>query len=550
MTAVVLHLSDIHIKTEKDPIIQRGEDIAATLFPSLPAASHVFIVVSGDIAFSGCNAEYSAATTLLFKIRETIQKETSCAVSFVLAPGNHDCDFRNPPGARKMLIESMEKKESPDIDDSIIGICTEIQKDFFCFRDKLENCTDVADDKLWRTNRFEVEGKLLEFDCLNVSWVSKLEEEPGRLYFPVARYSENNLEHADVRFVVLHHPLNWFSQNTYRPFRTFIRKVANIVISGHEHQGNIGLITDAETDTSAFVEGCVLQGDKRDLTDSSFNVVVVDLGLGQFASTRFNWNGIRYAADEEGSWADYHDLPAKRTNSFALEQAFEDVLDDPGAFFKHPSRANVCLSDIYVYPDLRKVGNGEDRRRVFVSSSRLLAPEVTADGVLIEGEEKTGCTSLLHQLFRQYHDRGFVPLFIKGKNLKKTTDTDIDNLIRKSVEKQYGAEQVDAFMQLSQAQKILLLDDFDDSPMKAGNARADLLCALRKRFGHLVVTVGDMFEMREMLDGDASRALITLTHYKLQPFGHALRGQLINRWLSLGSDGTIDETTAIARLAK
>lgn len=548
MTAVVLHLSDIHIKTAKDPILHRGAEIAATVFSSLPAASHVFIIVSGDIAFSGTASEYELAKKLLESIRDTIKQEASCPVSFVLAPGNHDCDFSNPAKARKMLVESLEKQEHLEVDDSIIDICTGIQQNFFAFREALENRSDVTDDKLWRINRFKVEGKALEFDCLNISWVSKLKEEPGRLYFPIGRYSEEKLEQADVRLIVLHHPLNWFSQNSYRPFRTFVRKVSNIIISGHEHQGNVGLISDAETDTSAFVEGCVLQGDKRDLTDSSFNVVVLDLGLSQFTSTKYNWDGKRYSANEEGSWSDYHDLPAKRVNPFSIEREFEEMLDDPGAFFKHPGRANVGLSDIYVYPDLRRIGNGEDRRRVYVSSSRLLSPEVTADGALIEGEEKAGCTSLLYQLYRQYHDRGFVPLLIKGKELRKVSDADIDNLIRRSVEKQYGGNQVEAFTQLSRTQKLLLLDNFDESPMKAADARVDLLCALRKRFGHLAITVGDMFEMREMLDGDASRALVSLTHYKIQPFGHALRAQLIARWLSIGADGSVDEAASIARL--
>jgi hypothetical protein len=58
--------------------------------------------------------------------------------------------------------------------------------------------------------------------------------------------------------------------------------------------------------------------------------------------------------------------------------------------------------------------------------------------------------------------------------------------------------------------------------MKAATARADLLCALKKRFGHMVVTTGPMFEMREMLDGDASRQLLALQHYQLQPFGYPI----------------------------
>lgn len=65
MTALVLHLSDIHIKTSTDPILKRGKDIAASTFSSLPSASHVFIVVSGDIAYSGVKDEYNLAADFL-----------------------------------------------------------------------------------------------------------------------------------------------------------------------------------------------------------------------------------------------------------------------------------------------------------------------------------------------------------------------------------------------------------------------------------------------------------------------------------------------------
>lgn len=54
--------------------------------------------------------------------------------------------------------------------------------------------------------------------------------------------------------------------------------------------------------------------------------------------------------------------------------------------------------------------------------------------------------------------------------------------------------------------------------------------------------------MREMLDGDASRELISLEHYQLQPLGYARRSELIERWFSLGgADGTVDEANLISR---
>ena len=546
MTAVVLHLSDIHIRSEKDPILKRAGEIAKTVFSVLPNANHVFIVVSGDVAFSGTAEQYSAAKTFFLNIRELLAAETLAPISFIVVPGNHDCDFTKNNGTRKMLVKGIEDSAAADIDSSVIEGCTAIQKEFFEFRNSLEENEDIEDDLLWRTSNFLVDGKKISFDALNVSWVSKLKEDPGRLYFPISQYEHKRSSDANVRLVVMHHPLNWFGQTAYKPLKTFLRQVANILISGHEHQANVGLLNDADTGESAFIEGCVLQGDKG-LTDSSFNVAVLDLNSSQFLSTRYLWaNGI-YTQTEDGSWADYHDMPVKKSNSFAISTAFQETLNDPGAYFKHPGRASITLADIYVYPDLRKVGNGEEKKRNFISSSQLLVPEVTSAGVLVEGEEKAGSTSLLLQLYSRYHERGFVPVLVNGKELRRATDAEIDALVKRAVEVQYGKPFFEQFSQLSADKKILLLDGFDDSPMKAADARADFLCALKKRFKHMVVTTGDMFEMREMLDGDASKQLMSLQHHKLQPFGYQLRSQLIQRWFSLGADGTVDEAAFIAR---
>ncbi len=50
MTTVILHLSDIHIRSDRDWIIDKADAIASAVIPALPEASAVFIVVSGDIA--------------------------------------------------------------------------------------------------------------------------------------------------------------------------------------------------------------------------------------------------------------------------------------------------------------------------------------------------------------------------------------------------------------------------------------------------------------------------------------------------------------------
>lgn len=546
MTAVLLHLSDIHIKTAKDPILKRASDVATCVYSFLPDASHIFLVISGDVAFSGEKEQYELAANFLHQLESVLRTETSVPITFIVAPGNHDCSFSLDSGARKLLIKAMEEVNPIAVDESIIDTCTSIQKPFFNFRDALENNPEAQDDKLWRTSLYEIENKTVAFECLNVSWVSKINEDPGRLYFPIDRYTDNIHGSADVRFVVLHHPLNWFNQSIYRHFRIHVRQLADIIISGHEHQGNVGLVFDAETEKSAFVEGCVLQGDK-DLSDSSFNIIQLDLTEKQFSSTRYLWTDNNYIATEVGSWSNYHSLPTKQLNPFSLTEDFQGLLDDPGAYFVHPSSRNITLSDVYIFPDLHKVVGSEEHRRNYVISKILLTPDVTASGILIEGEEKAGSTSLLFQLYIQYHARGFIPVYIKGKELKKISEGEIDAVVRRSVNFQYGADAAPLFEQQPASKKILLVDDFDAGPVKSASARAEILCALRRRFTHLVVTVSELFEMREMLDGDESKQLLSLEHYQLLPFSYTLRSKLIERWYSLSSDGTIDEGALLAR---
>lgn len=549
MAILILHLSDIHIKKSSDPILRRSAAIAASINPYLHSTTHLFIVISGDIAFSGTSDQYALSKKFLFEIKDLTQKETDIPVIFIIVPGNHDCDFSLNSGARKILVKSIQDSIDPEIDDSIIETCTSIQKAFFAFRNELEEKIVEYDDMLWRSNRFTINGKIVGFESINISWMSEIHESPGNISFPLDRYQEKNNDDVQVRFVILHHPLNWFNQSSYRTFRTFVRRLADIVITGHEHQGNFGIIDEADSDVSTFIEGCVLY-DEDQHDSSSFNIIQIDTDKGQFAAIRHNLVDNKYVASEEESWSEYRNLPLKTTNPFPISIVFQEAMDDPGAFFKHPGAKqnnNISLSDLYIFPDLREMGSGEGKKRSLINASKLLEPDFICEGVLIEGEEKSGCTSLLYQLFGYYHDHGYVPLLIKGKYFKRGNEKELDKIITKSISSQYSKAHITAYQQLPASKKLLLLDDFDDGPLKAADARASLLCAIKKRFGCLVVTVNEMFEMREMLDGDASRSLMSLQHYKMLPFGYVLRSQLIQRWFSLGSDGTHDEANFIAK---
>ncbi len=410
MTAVVLHLSDIHIRSAQDPVLGKGGEIGACVFSELPDASAVFIVVSGDIAFSGKSDEYEAARGLFTSIREKVQSERQVPVHFVLVPGNHDCDFSVGGKPRQLTLNAVREDPS-QLDEDVIRLGVSVQEEFKSFADSFHTADESRfGDDLWTGHRFTVENKEIVFDAINVAWCSNLQEEPGTLIFPVDRYKDRSNEASDLRISILHQPLNWFNQSTYHPFRQLVRQLANVVISGHEHVGGAGEDIHTSSGHSAYIEGCVLQGEKN-LADSSFNVAVFNLEEGTYRATRYLWSDSgHYVPTEEGSWSDFRDLPRKSANQFPLESVFEQYLSDPGGAFSIKG-SSIGLQDLFVYPDAQEVGASEARGVKKISSTTVFHDLTRLDGgILLTGEEKVGATSLLYMLFRHYHERGQLPL--------------------------------------------------------------------------------------------------------------------------------------------
>ncbi|ATA53124.1 hypothetical protein CKY39_07800 [Variovorax boronicumulans] len=548
MNAVVLHLSDIHIRSKKDWIISRAQEIASCAFVSLPAASVVFIVVSGDVAWSGTTEQYDAAKVLFLEVQRYIQSEKDLPVHFIVAPGNHDCDFAQDSGARRLILDGVRNAPSR-IDDSVIEIACAIQQPFEDFASALHTAGETrVGDQLWTCHRFTVGSHELVFDVLNVSWCSQIREEPGSLVFPYERYAKYQDQHVELRISVLHHPLNWFGQAVHRPFKQLLRTLSNIIFSGHEHVGGVGEDTGSDSGHSAYVEGCVLQDDKN-LPSSSFNIVELNLDDGTYCSTRYLWNTAdsRYSAAEEGSWEDFRTIPKKAGSRFPVSGDFHQLLSDPGAAFQSKFGTTIKLADLYVFPDMQELLENPQVKSI-VSTSVLRDQKRLEDGVILFGEEKVGATSLLYRLFENYHDAGLLPLYIRGAEIKGTTDRDFDAAVRKAIIEQYSEDLLEKYNQTSSAKKVLLLDDFDDGPVRNGALRAKLLEAARNRFQHLVVTVSELFDFKTAVLPHAEGALAGFREFRVLPFGYTLRAKLIRRWFQrTASDGSLDEAELLAR---
>ena len=543
MAIVLLHLSDIHVNGPSDPILSLASQIAATVHSQEVVIDDVCILVTGDIAFSGLKTQYDLAEKFLKEIQEKIEHEIKKRPQVITVPGNHDCDFENEDPIRQMIVDSLTGPNPPKVSDKMIDECTAVQVEYFFLEDKFPILGQNSGDKLWRTSVIQLGGASVAFERLNLSWLSKIREQPGNIYFPVERYNERTNPLVTARVVLMHHPLNWISQAAQRPLRQLVRTLGDFVLTGHEHHVSTGMIEDSETEISYYVEGGVLQSEKKDTRDSSFSVLSLDLESSEFRSIAYGWNGTHFAKGDDGPWTKFRTITLKGKPSFLITREFAETLDDPGPFFGPAEGRKVKLEDLFVYPTILKKGQGETR----ISASDFTNLPSLKDGVLIEGEEKTGRTSLLHRLYRVYLDWGIVPILIRGPEIRNEKASSLEALISDAVASQYGNEKIEEFKQLPKSGKLLLVDNLDDCRFKNTEKIASSLDYLMAKFDYAVITVGGLFEVRALLDQSPSSCVNMMKQYRMDEFGYVLRGKLVDRWIIATSDGALTPTERLAR---
>jgi len=278
MKTLLVHLSDLHIKTPRDPILARGTAISAALRNIEADVKAIVCVISGDIAFSGAEDEYQMALDFLCVIQAEIEKEfPHLKCLFLMVPGNHDCDFRDSMAVRGSVIPRV--LEAPDLlkEESHAAICLDPLKRFFDFRSAFEQVplgdNNSPNPKIYSEHTLDVGDGKITFLCYNTAILSTIHEQPGSLLYPTA-YIPTTRPNDVAVISVLHHPSNWLEPNCARQFRNKIEGISDIIITGHEHVLDSRDVSSSHGDAS-YLEGGALQ-ENSDPNISEFNVLIVD----------------------------------------------------------------------------------------------------------------------------------------------------------------------------------------------------------------------------------------------------------------------------------
>jgi hypothetical protein len=556
MKALFIQLSDIHIKSDGNPIFSKKEKLLEAVQNEAKSIDEVFLLITGDTAFSGSVEEFKISTSLFNEFVENLSKYSEKKINTIILPGNHDCqNLKEENKAREGLIRLIQDNGSEAVDQNVIEVLTGLQSNYFDFAKGLNhNAKAIYENQLLNAYRYEIEGKSIVFYIYNTSYQSILHEQPGKMLFPVSLFDEQIFkERADLIISCFHHPLHWLKPENRREFKFHIENTSDFYFTGHEHQATKSLISDLDDNLVYYIEGDVLQ-DNNDPNVSGFNIVYFDLNENKFQITNYKWNGNRFKnATQEPKWISYQRGTPKIKSPYELKTTFKESLNDIGANLSHPNVAQVKLSDLFIYPRLELLdysSSADKEVSISTEDSESLINSLKGNiRLLLSGTENIGKTSLLKSTFRNLHARGFVPVLIDGHKIRSAAIDDFRKTVTSHFLNEYESSDKEDIIQLSTAKLVLIIDDFDKVSLNS-KYKGKLIANLIGNYENIIISGNELMSLEDIVtDETVNEDLFSSFHsYEIREFGNLLRSKLINKWITLGATETITDEERIKKL--
>lgn len=553
MTKVmIVQLSDIHIKTDQDPVLARGQAIVDAIKNLQYDLDQVVIAMTGDLAYSGQEDQYLSGWSLLEDIRERLceylseqRPESSVRVDIVAIPGNHDCDFYADASIRDLVRDAVISSDSGLPDNPMVDVCTSVQDRFFEAMSLgnlgIGSPIGAVHQRLAYEYNVPVGARNLRILCFNSAWLSVLHEQQGTLLLPPAVVPDTRNPTDDVVIALFHHPYNWMPSNQARAFRKRVEAMADIILTGHEHDATSSRQQTASGERNLYIEGGALQT-SDDPSWSMFNCLILDIAQRKQKLARFEWDGTSYLLKEGANplgdafglvWEEFQVTRLKRHGEFALNDETRQQLDDPGATIIHKSRGPLTLPDVFVYPDLIEAHyQTADRGRVIRGAS-VRALFIESQRIVVVGESESGKTTLCKRVFADLLAEGYVPVMVDASRRPPRGDRLHSFLVRK-FEEQYGTSASNSYKQLDRSRRVILVDDFHRLDLGL-RPRQEFLEGISSFAGKVVIfsdslsqDVSDLFE-----PGYQPTTLGSYSTYRILPFGKLKRNELVEKWLLL-----------------
>ena len=245
-----LHISDFHFRSDSDLFSQKvsTEAILGDI-PSRLSSEHPlqFVVVTGDIAFSGKTSEYDLAAEFFKSLASTLGLGMD---RIFVVPGNHDVDRSLQEFLYEGVLQRLTNQQAVD---EFLGrepdrtSLLERQAAFRTFQDHVfvDGTTRLTDDSLAHVRALDLDGLRICVLELNSAWLSGNKDQAGRLLIG-ERQMINALAVAEMyqphlTISLMHHPIDWLSEFDQLSCTGRLLPRLHIVHSGHLHRNEVSV---------------------------------------------------------------------------------------------------------------------------------------------------------------------------------------------------------------------------------------------------------------------------------------------------------------------
>lgn len=544
----ILNFSDIHISEKADnSVLNKIDAITNALKNRLSVMDKLIILVSGDTAYSGTNAEYDIAIDFFTSLMDRLRISNEC-IDLLFIPGNHDCLFvKENQDLRRTLMDSID--EDVKIDDIKLEQII-VQKDYNEFKELMEsdnkNIKIITRNKFYENVIFSIDDKVnIAFHLFNTAWISEIQEVAGKMYFPNGVLDELTMNQGSfINVSVLHHPTHWCEPNNKRVFEEKLQEISDVIITGHEHANNSGNKIDSFGE-SIFLEGCVLQ-ENWNPNKSEFNYIEISTGEPILKLHQFDFDHKKemyYPKEKKYNLSTMQRQIAQGVDTnFSLNEETLEFYNHLGAPIDHPDKGRLLLKDIYIYPDLSEILTEKIENKEEDSKDILERMEESSKFIYIfQGDKEFGKTSLLKSIAWKSHKSNISPLYVDADKIGKKDIGRIDRIIRFKLREQYEGDIYEEFLQLDKSKKIIFIDDWNLVDLSR-EGKNKLLMEFCTYFDKVILstqnTTMDIKDTLSIIDDQNSEVKV----FNIKKFGYKKRAQLVEQWLNLSNIYDIEES--------
>lgn len=553
----ILHLTDFHLnnKTLKDWDDFYKEAFINKLNELQKEKQIDLVVFTGDL-IDKAGKDFGSATEGFSKFKteiiETILEKLQLDISrFIICPGNHDIDrFADKKmdeigikGGLLSIDDINEFTNSHELDyDKIQRI-----KEYKDFEFKLYE--SITNQKIHSKFKFstilEINGKSVGVSSLNSSWRCYGDNDRHNLLIGENQLNDNYrfIQDCEVKIGLVHHQLEWLDEIEIRTIKSHMSSNFDLIFSGHVHESDSQFIKNLSGSSLRIISPSGLNQIRQDKINYINGFSVIDYG------DQVKCHYLKYNHDNK-MFVDNTDVcdkgvfeinlksldPVSKLKNFNLivEDDFQEFLNDSGANFTHHSK-NLTLDDIYVSPFLEQFSLAEqEEKNVSVSLDNVFEKIINEEisQYVFLGEENSGKTSFCKRLYRKLlRTEKVLPIYIKGRDIKKVADRDIENLIDRECRRQFKND-----CNSLEFKKVIIIDDFNNCGLPQKSKR-NFIKYLYESDYQTIITWDEFFTLGELLESQT----MSFEIYEILKFGVKKRLELIRKWIDLNDEDFLNE---------